>query len=295
MLGLNRSASGEDIRAAYKRLCLQYHPDKNKSDDAAAQFLKVREAYQILGDVKARRDYDALLEVDRGQNAELFNFLMNLLKTQLDVFLKQAEAAKAQQPNKYGAQRQDALPPDINLSIDASLDDLYRGAVRKMQVKVLRENSLTPINIGVSLTDFWEPAIFERAGDNCLADIIVSINPIEHNRILIDRILKTYDLSIELPISLSSLYMGYNHTIDFLAGSELVIERPGGDPSNLMLRLDGYGLPYDGGDNRGALYVFFYLTLPKQVPDTKAVHDILAEYFRREGEHAKIERYRIQS
>ncbi len=57
-LGLNKIASKEDIKKAFRQLALQYHPDRNKSPDAEQIFIEVNEAYLILYDVDARQKYD---------------------------------------------------------------------------------------------------------------------------------------------------------------------------------------------------------------------------------------------
>jgi curved DNA-binding protein len=58
-LGVNRSATAEEIRKAYKKLARKYHPDVRPGDkDAADQFKKVQQAYGILGDADKRVQYD---------------------------------------------------------------------------------------------------------------------------------------------------------------------------------------------------------------------------------------------
>jgi len=57
-LGLNKNASKEDIKKAFRQLALQYHPDRNKSPDASQIFIEVNEAYLILYDDEARQKYD---------------------------------------------------------------------------------------------------------------------------------------------------------------------------------------------------------------------------------------------
>lgn len=57
-LGLSKSATKEDIKKAFRLLALQYHPDRNKSPDAAQRFIEVNEAYLILYDNEARQKYD---------------------------------------------------------------------------------------------------------------------------------------------------------------------------------------------------------------------------------------------
>ena len=58
-MGLARDASEEEIRKAYRRLALQWHPDRNRGDGAAAErFKEISEAYAVLIDPAKRRDYD---------------------------------------------------------------------------------------------------------------------------------------------------------------------------------------------------------------------------------------------
>lgn len=58
ILEVNRDASLETIKKAYRRLALQYHPDKNGGPDAEEKFKKISEAYQVLSDPERRQMYD---------------------------------------------------------------------------------------------------------------------------------------------------------------------------------------------------------------------------------------------
>ncbi len=58
LLGVVRSANAEEIRAAYRKLARQYHPDVNESSDAATRFAEIQEAYEVLSDAQKRRTYD---------------------------------------------------------------------------------------------------------------------------------------------------------------------------------------------------------------------------------------------
>ena len=60
VLGVGRDASVEDIKKAYRKLALQYHPDRNKSPGAEETFKEVSEAYAVLSDAEKRRTYDQL-------------------------------------------------------------------------------------------------------------------------------------------------------------------------------------------------------------------------------------------
>jgi len=58
-LGVEKSASADEIKSAYRKLAKKYHPDLNKGDDTAAQkFKEVNEAYQVLSDDQKRQQYD---------------------------------------------------------------------------------------------------------------------------------------------------------------------------------------------------------------------------------------------
>ena len=58
ILGVEKSASDEKIRKAFRKLALEFHPDRNKSPDASEKFKEISEAYQVLTDTDKRTKYD---------------------------------------------------------------------------------------------------------------------------------------------------------------------------------------------------------------------------------------------
>lgn len=59
ILGVDKNASQDDIKKAYKKLALKYHPDRNPNDKSAeAKFKEASEAYEVLGDESKRKEYD---------------------------------------------------------------------------------------------------------------------------------------------------------------------------------------------------------------------------------------------
>ena len=58
VLGVTRNASDEDIKKAFRKLAMEYHPDRNKRDGAEEMFKEINEAYQVLSDSKKRTAYD---------------------------------------------------------------------------------------------------------------------------------------------------------------------------------------------------------------------------------------------
>jgi DnaJ-class molecular chaperone len=58
VLGVAKSASGNEIKKAFRKLAKQYHPDQNKDPKAAAMFAEINQAYEILGDEPKRKQFD---------------------------------------------------------------------------------------------------------------------------------------------------------------------------------------------------------------------------------------------
>jgi len=60
ILGIKTSASQAEVKQSFRNLALKYHPDKNKnSEEAKLMFLQIVEAYEVLSDEQARKDYDS--------------------------------------------------------------------------------------------------------------------------------------------------------------------------------------------------------------------------------------------
>jgi DnaJ-class molecular chaperone len=58
ILGVKKTASDAELKSAYRKLALQWHPDRNKAPDAEAKFKEINEAYQVLSDPKKKSSYD---------------------------------------------------------------------------------------------------------------------------------------------------------------------------------------------------------------------------------------------
>ncbi|CAG5126154.1 unnamed protein product [Candidula unifasciata] len=65
VLGVKRKATQKEIKKAFRKLALKYHPDKNKAKDANEKFLKITKAYEILSDPKKRQIYDMYGDEDQ--------------------------------------------------------------------------------------------------------------------------------------------------------------------------------------------------------------------------------------
>jgi curved DNA-binding protein len=60
ILGVSKNATPEEIKRAFRRLALKYHPDRNKSKEAEERFKEINEAYAVLSDPQKRRQYDTM-------------------------------------------------------------------------------------------------------------------------------------------------------------------------------------------------------------------------------------------
>ena len=68
VLGVSKGASEEDIRKAFRKLAMRYHPDRNKKPDASEKFKEINEAYQVLTNQEQRRNYDRFGHAGVGGN-----------------------------------------------------------------------------------------------------------------------------------------------------------------------------------------------------------------------------------
>src|SRR5688572_7717364 len=77
-LGIDKKATHDEIKAAFKSLAKKYHPDRNEGNKAAEEkFKEVSEAYEVLGDVEKRKKYDRFGSFDFGGHGPQDPFSQN--------------------------------------------------------------------------------------------------------------------------------------------------------------------------------------------------------------------------
>ncbi|WP_353987958.1 molecular chaperone DnaJ [Ruicaihuangia caeni] len=120
VLGVDRNASADDIKRAYRRLARELHPDVNPSADAAERFKLVTHAYDVLSDPQQRQQYDAGPQQGFGG----FGGFGDIFET----FFGGA-AAGARGPRSRRERGQDAL-----LRVEVDLDEVVFGTKRDLEV-----------------------------------------------------------------------------------------------------------------------------------------------------------------
>ncbi|NPV06328.1 MAG: molecular chaperone DnaJ [Anaerolineae bacterium] len=129
VLGVPRNADPEDIRRAYRRLAREYHPDVNRSPEAAETFKAVNEAYHVLSDPERRRAYDRFGQAGlSGMNGfEGFNGFGGLGDIFEDLFgFGMRTSAQARRAPQRGT--------DLHYSLHLSFRDAVFGTTQELEV-----------------------------------------------------------------------------------------------------------------------------------------------------------------
>jgi DnaJ-class molecular chaperone len=117
ILGVDRKADPSAIRSAFRRLAMEFHPDRTKNDAEAAEFFKlVTEAYEILSNEEARTAYDGALDgYRRKRSGTSIREVVEGLGSVAGLFM---EASARANPKKVGAGKCPVCKASGKISID---------------------------------------------------------------------------------------------------------------------------------------------------------------------------------
>jgi DnaJ-class molecular chaperone len=141
VLGVKQTATCDEIKKAYRRLSLQYHPDRNTTDDAIGKFQKINDAHEILSDKQTRAEYDLQLKgignhftgdgTEFGDLNNIFNAFMSGMNGIPNVRVFQ----RGMQPGFSGHfSQQMNKPPPIIRNIELTMEQSYSGGSFPIQI-----------------------------------------------------------------------------------------------------------------------------------------------------------------
>ena len=133
ILAVDRTATDDDLKRAYRKLAMQYHPDRNREPDAEERFKEISEAYEVLSDDRKRATYDRYGHAGlSGAGAGTGGFHHIDLNEALNMFMRDF-GGMAGFESIFGGQRSPAEArrgQDIKVSVKLGLADVASGSKR---------------------------------------------------------------------------------------------------------------------------------------------------------------------
>lgn len=135
VLGIERNASEEDIKKAFRRLAFQYHPDRNKEPGAEAKFKEISEAYEVLSSPDKRAAYDRFGHAaGEGWTArESADFGFGGLGDIFETFFGGVSATATRGPRQGS---------DLNMEFTLTLEEVATGVEREIEIKRIENCSV---------------------------------------------------------------------------------------------------------------------------------------------------------
>ena len=290
-LGLERSATPEQIKKAYRKSARKYHPDVNKDPGAAEKFKEVAEAYEVLADPQKRKRYDHLGENWRGGQDfspppewENVHFESRGSPREGGVSFADLGGASDFFETLFGGirpgrgaepsyERWSMRGQDHEAQITISLREAFRGVQKSFNLQTVEVDQQGHVRRNNKTYDVKIPAGTEHGarirlegqggkgvGKKPPGDLFlrVSITP-DPKFALLGR-----DLQTDLPVSPWEAALGTKVPIKTM-DKTVTLTVPPGSQSGQKLRLRGHGLPGRGSRTSGDLLVAIRVEIPKTV------------------------------
>ncbi len=270
-LGVERNASEDDIRKAYRKLAMQYHPDRNPNDKQAEErFKEINEAYQVLSDPQKRSHYDRLgsdystwqrrgapgdfdwrqyqgfpggVRVEYGDLDDLFGGAGGFSDFFRTIFGRGAEGAAPARQQPQGYQQE----------LQITLEEAYKGATRVIQSDGKQKQVHIPAGVRTG-----SKVRVAGAGPNGL-DLYLVIDVQEDKRF--ER--RGNDLHTTATVNVFTALLGGEAEVETLNG-KIKLNTPAGTQPEQVFRLAGRGMPsVKNPKEKGDLYVRLKVQIPK--------------------------------
>ena len=243
-LGVSSNASDDEIKKAYRRLAMQFHPDRNNTSQAESRFKAVSEAYSILSDRGKRSDHDAYLHMqntnrrygERGDPIFDHFFRNGGFGGFEDIFGMGGLGARAYQRRTAS----------INVAI--SLEEAFRGVKRTFTVDGDTMDVYIPPGV-------HSGEVLQARVDNTL-DVHIRIRIPQHS--IFDR--RQNDLYTRIDVPMKTVLAGGEIPVPSIGG-EIKLKIPKRISSHSKLRVRGAGMIKDG--IKGDAYYEVRIVMPK--------------------------------
>ena len=231
-LGVERTASAEDIKRAYRKLAGQHHPDRGGD---TAKFQTIQAAYDVLGDPGKRQQYDNPAPQFSGGAPFDFDNIFNMF------------GARFQQPGQPQQQ--------VRMSLWITLADVAQGGRRTVSLGNMTVEIEIPL--GINDGDNVQYANLGPGGTNLVVNYRIHPHPRWQRQAL--------NLTQDETVLVWDLILGGELPVRDIQGNTLNMMVPAGTQPGTMLRLKGRGLRNRQGDV-GDLFVRVQARLPDNIP-----------------------------
>ena len=297
ILGIERAATEDDIKKAYRKLARKYHPDVSKDPEGEAKFKDVAEAYQTLKDPEKRAAYDRLGQHRAGEDFEPsrdwgkeFNTQFNDGQSSFEgIDLSDLFASFARHRGGSGPAAASFPIPgeDFDVAAAITLEDAFRGTqvtlslsvpVYDEQGRMRREARAVEVRIPKGASNGQRLRLRGQGGKGQNGgrdgDLYLNIKLHPHALYRVDG----FDLYIDLPLAPWEAALGGTIEVPTLAGAVNLTVAPA-ITSGQQLRLGKRGLPKPGsGAEAGDLFAIVKIVMPATIDEReKALFKQLSE------------------
>jgi curved DNA-binding protein len=297
LLGVDRSASLEEIKKAYRKLALKYHPDKAKGDKHAAEekFKQISEAYAVLSNPEKRKQYDEFgsqafrdrftrEDIFRGFDFnEIFDFgISEGIFSRLFGGLGGGQPRGGARiftfgggPQGFKAQPQAVKGDDLLVEVPITLHEIAFGAEKLLSIPLNGQAEKLAVKVPPGTLPGKKLRVAGKGRPSPFGgppgDLYVRLREVEHP--VFKR--EGNDLYVDRHIRFTEAALGTKVTVPTLDGKTMSLKVPPGTQSHTRMRLKGYGLPYANGKTRGDQYVRIIVDTPANL--TKKQRALLEE------------------